>query len=144
MPSSFGKRFYLESQSILVAENTQLFFWILQIGSTVKRRSSGTQEVALRITCIVLFAGPIRGEKRAAHRPRDHDHEARGKWSSSVRWDRIELGEIYNIACAGESVGNDRLTLLAQFEGDDERWSVKLHGSPRLPRLGSRSRAEYV
>jgi hypothetical protein len=39
----------------------------------------------------------------------------------------IELGEIYNIACAGESVGNDRLTLLAQFEGDDERWSAKLH-----------------
>src|SRR5262245_31149613 len=39
----------------------------------------------------------------------------------------IELGEIYNIACASESVGNDRLTLLAQFEGDDERWSAKLH-----------------
>jgi hypothetical protein len=56
----------------------------------------------------------------------------------------IELGEIYNIACAGESVGNDRLTRLAQFEGDDERWLTKLHASPRLPRLGSRSRAEYV
>src|SRR6516165_2148503 len=41
----------------------------------------------------------------------------------------IELGEIYNIACAGEGVGNDRLTLLAQFEGDDERWSAKLHAS---------------
>src|SRR5262245_28055001 len=39
----------------------------------------------------------------------------------------IELGETHNIACAGESVGNDRLTLLAQFEGDDERWSAKLH-----------------
>src|SRR5262249_58720654 len=39
----------------------------------------------------------------------------------------IELGEIYNIACAGEGVGNDRLTRLAQFEGDDERWSAKLH-----------------
>src|SRR5262245_44262385 len=56
----------------------------------------------------------------------------------------IELGEIYNIACAGESVGNDRLTLLAQFEGDDERWSAQLHAPPRLARLGSRSRAEYV
>src|SRR5215831_11661842 len=56
----------------------------------------------------------------------------------------IELGEVYNIACTGESVGNDRLTLLAQFEGDDERWSAKLHASPRLARLGSRSRAEYV
>ena len=33
----------------------------------------------------------------------------------------IELGEIYDSACAGESVGNDRLTLLAQLEGDDER-----------------------
>ena len=32
----------------------------------------------------------------------------------------IELGEIYDSACAGESVGDDRLTLLAQLEGDDE------------------------
>src|SRR5262245_41832718 len=39
----------------------------------------------------------------------------------------IELGKIYNIACAGESVGNDRLTRLAQFEGDDKRWWAKLH-----------------
>ena len=39
----------------------------------------------------------------------------------------IELGEIYDSACAGESVGNDCLTLLAQFEGDDERWSAQLH-----------------
>src|SRR5215813_8837640 len=44
----------------------------------------------------------------------------------------IELGKIYNITCAGEGVGDDRLTLLAQFEGDDERWSAKLHASPRL------------
>ncbi len=36
----------------------------------------------------------------------------------------IELGEIYDSAYAGESVGNDRLTLLAQLEGDDERWSA--------------------
>src|SRR5262252_8374983 len=34
----------------------------------------------------------------------------------------IELGEIYNIAYAGEGVANDRLTLLAQSECDDERW----------------------
>ena len=27
----------------------------------------------------------------------------------------------------GEGVGNDRLTLLAQFECDDERWSAKFH-----------------
>src|SRR5262249_9356895 len=38
-------------------------------------------------------------------------------------------GTLYNIACAGESVGNDRLTLLAQFEADDERWSATLHAS---------------
>src|SRR5262249_27053035 len=56
----------------------------------------------------------------------------------------IELGEIYDIACAGEGVGNDRLMLLAHFEGDDERWSAQLHAPPRLPRLGSRSRAEYL
>src|SRR5262245_49897601 len=54
----------------------------------------------------------------------------------------IELGETYNIACAGENVGNDRLTLLAQFEGDDERWSAQLHAPPRLARLRSQSRAE--
>src|SRR5262249_52771872 len=56
----------------------------------------------------------------------------------------IELGEIYNIACTGESVGNDRLTPLAEFEGNDERWSAQLHAPPRLPRLGSRNCAEYV
>src|SRR5262245_49523228 len=39
----------------------------------------------------------------------------------------IELREIYDSAYASEGVGNDRLTLLAQFEGDDERWSAKLH-----------------
>ena len=48
----------------------------------------------------------------------------------------IELGEIYDSACAGESVGNDRLTFLAQLEGDDERWSAQLHAPPRLARLG--------
>ena len=53
----------------------------------------------------------------------------------------IELGEIYDSACAGESAGNDRLTLLAQLEGNDERWSALLHAAPRLARLGSRSRA---
>src|SRR5262249_42563011 len=41
----------------------------------------------------------------------------------------IELSEIYNIACAGEGVGNDRLTRLAQFEGDDKRWWAQLHAS---------------
>ena len=56
----------------------------------------------------------------------------------------IELGEIYDSACAGESVGDDRLTLLAQLEGDDERWSAQLHALTRLARIGSRSRAEYV
>src|SRR5262245_26710530 len=45
----------------------------------------------------------------------------------------IELGETYNIACAGENVGDDRLTLLAQFEGDDERWSAKLHAPQEVP-----------
>ncbi len=39
----------------------------------------------------------------------------------------IELREIYDSAYASEGVGNDRLTLLAQFECDDERWSAKLH-----------------
>jgi hypothetical protein len=48
-------------------------------------------------------------------------------------------GPVYDSACAGESVGNDRLTLLAQLEGDDERWSAQFHASPRLARLGSRS-----
>jgi hypothetical protein len=38
---------------------------------------------------------------------------------------------------AGESVGDNRLTLLAQFEGDDKRWSAQAHASPRLARLGS-------
>src|SRR5262249_51243456 len=56
----------------------------------------------------------------------------------------IELGKVYNIACAGESVGDDRLTLLAQFEGDDERWSAQFHAPARLLRLGSRSCGEYV
>jgi len=51
----------------------------------------------------------------------------------------IELGEAYNIACAGESVGNDRLTLLAQSEGDDERWSAKLH-APQITAPPSQSR----
>src|SRR5262249_36895068 len=36
------------------------------------------------------------------------------------------------------------VVLLAQFEGDDERWSAQLDVPPILPRLGSRSRAEYV
>ena len=56
----------------------------------------------------------------------------------------IKLGEIYDDACASESVGNDRLTPLAEFEGNDERWSTQLHTPPRLPRLGSRNCAEYV
>ena len=56
----------------------------------------------------------------------------------------IELGEIYDSACAGESIGNDCLTLLAQFEGDDERWSAQLHTPPRLAQISSRRRAEYV
>ena len=60
----------------------------------------------------------------------------------------IELGKVYNIACAGESVGDDRLTLLAQFEGDDERWSAKLHApqdyrdSAREAALNCRSRIQ--
>ena len=53
----------------------------------------------------------------------------------------IELGEIYDSACAGESVGNDRLTLLAQFEGDDERWSAQFHAPPRLARTRLTKRA---
>ena len=51
---------------------------------------------------------------------------------------------LLNSKRAGESVGNDRLTLLAQLEGDDERWSAQHHALPRLARLGSRRRAEYV
>jgi hypothetical protein len=39
----------------------------------------------------------------------------------------IELGEIYGTACASESVGNDRLTPLAQLETYDERWSARVH-----------------
>jgi hypothetical protein len=48
----------------------------------------------------------------------------------------IGLGEIYDSACVGESVGNDCLTLLAQLEGDDERWSAQL----TLVRRAGRSR----
>ena len=44
----------------------------------------------------------------------------------------IELSEIDDSACAGESGGNDRLTLLAHLEGDDEGWSAQLHAAPRL------------
>jgi hypothetical protein len=47
---------------------------------------------------------------------------------------------IYNIACAGEGVGNDCLSLLAQFEGDDERWSAKLH-APQDYRYSAREAA---
>jgi hypothetical protein len=32
----------------------------------------------------------------------------------------VELGEIDDWACTGESVSDDRLALLAQFEGNDE------------------------
>jgi len=49
----------------------------------------------------------------------------------------IELGEIYHSTCAGESVGNDRLTPLAQLEGNDERLSFQFRAPPRLARLGS-------
>src|SRR5262249_59487300 len=49
---------------------------------------------------------------------------ARAASSSSVR---------YTTALApARASDNDRLTILAQFEGDDERWSAKLHASPRL------------
>ena len=51
----------------------------------------------------------------------------------------VELGEIYDSACAGESVGNNCLTLLAQFEGNDEGWSAQLHSAPRLARVGSKA-----
>jgi hypothetical protein len=39
----------------------------------------------------------------------------------------IEFGEIYNSACAGESVGNDRFAPLAEFEGNDEWWRAQFH-----------------
>ena len=55
----------------------------------------------------------------------------------------IELSETDDSACAGESVGNDRLTLLAHLEGDDEGWSAQLHAAPRLARVGSKRR-QYV
>jgi hypothetical protein len=42
----------------------------------------------------------------------------------------IELSEIYDSACADERISNDRLTLLAQLEGDDEGWSAQLHAPP--------------
>src|ERR1700681_4818245 len=48
----------------------------------------------------------------------------------------IKLGEIYDDACASESVGNDRLTPLAEFEGNDERWSTQLH-TPMFGLAGS-------
>ena len=44
----------------------------------------------------------------------------------------IKLGEIDDGACAGESIGNDCLAPVAQLEGDDERWSVQLHGAPKI------------
>ena len=50
----------------------------------------------------------------------------------------IELGEMYDSAYAGEGVGNDRLTLLAQFEGDDERWSA-LHAPQDYRDSGSKA-----
>ena len=37
------------------------------------------------------------------------------------------MPQLYDSAYPGESVGNDRLTRLAQFEGDDEGWWAKLH-----------------
>src|SRR5262249_35600322 len=45
---------------------------------------------------------------------------------------------------AGPRASATIATLLAQFEGDDKRWSAQLHASPRLPRLGSRSGGKYV
>jgi hypothetical protein len=55
-------------------------------------------------------------------------------WSLSIR----------RSAAATRSRARSKSATVAQFEGDDERWSAKLHASPRLPRLGSRSRDEYV
>src|SRR5262249_23926600 len=44
----------------------------------------------------------------------------------------IQLSEIDDGACAGEGVGNNRLTPLAQLEGDDERWSAQLHDTMKI------------
>ncbi|MGB3743975.1 MAG: hypothetical protein WBD11_05505 [Xanthobacteraceae bacterium] len=41
----------------------------------------------------------------------------------------IEFGEIYDSACASESVDNNCLAFLAQREGYDEWWSAQLHGA---------------
>jgi hypothetical protein len=41
----------------------------------------------------------------------------------------IELDEIYDSACASESVYNNCLAFLAQREGYDEWWLAQLHGA---------------
>jgi hypothetical protein len=51
----------------------------------------------------------------------------------------IEFGQIYDSACAGESVGNDRFTPLAEFEGNNEWWPRETAPPPSFPsRLGVR------
>ena len=56
----------------------------------------------------------------------------------------IEFGEIYDSACTGESIGNDRFSPLAEFEGNDERWCAQFHALPILHRFGSRNRTSAI
>jgi hypothetical protein len=55
----------------------------------------------------------------------------------------IELGEIYDSACAGESVGNDRLTLALSSKATTSGGRLSSMHS-QVARLGSRRRAQYV
>jgi hypothetical protein len=63
---------------------------------------------------------------------------------AALRCRFIELGEVYDSTGAGRERRRRSLKLLAQFEGADKRRSAQVHASPRLARLGSRSRSEYV
>src|SRR5262249_53447192 len=85
----------------------------VRLAPSARRRRLSTRSSTLSIV-VLNCATSICQRRRAVY----------GKCSTEYT-----RGTLYNIACAGESVGNDRLTLLAQFEGDDERWSAKLHAS---------------
>jgi hypothetical protein len=57
----------------------------------------------------------------------------------------VDFGFGAPVPCAelcGEGVGNDRLTRLAQFEGDDKRWWAKLHAPQDYRDSARKSRAE--
>jgi hypothetical protein len=69
----------------------------------------------------LLLMRSYNGKQRAKYQVK-RNCRSRGTWVS----------HIYDSACAGESVGNDCLMLLAQLEWDDERWSAQFHAPPRL------------